>query len=59
MQQLFESDLALLTLTVALYCLGGALYRRTRLMILHPVLHPTSVETATGSRLPRSRSTCS
>ena len=38
MQQLFESDLALLTLTVALYCLGGALYRRTRLMILHPVL---------------------
>ncbi len=24
-----------------------------------PTRHPTSVETATGSRLPRSRSTCS
>ncbi len=23
---------------MALFCLGGALYRRTRLMILHPVL---------------------
>lgn len=38
MQQFLSSDLALLTLTVALYCLGGVLYRRTRLMILHPVL---------------------
>lgn len=32
------SDLFLLTLTVGLYCLGGAIYRRTRLALLHPVL---------------------
>ena len=31
-----SSDLFLLTLTVGLYCLGGMIYRRTRL--LHPVL---------------------
>ena len=33
-----SSDLFLLTLTVGLYCLGGAIYRRTRLPLLHPVL---------------------
>lgn len=33
-----ESDLFLLTLTVGLYCAAGALYRRTRLTLLHPVL---------------------
>ncbi|WP_418991461.1 LrgB family protein [Alistipes sp.] len=33
-----SSDLFLLTLTVGLYCLGGAIYRRTRLALLHPVL---------------------
>lgn len=32
------SDLFLLTLTVGLYCLGGAIYRRTRQALLHPVL---------------------
>lgn len=32
------SDLGLLTLTVALYCSAGWLYRRTRLALLHPVL---------------------
>ena len=32
------SDLSLLTLTVALFCLGGAIYRRTRSTLLHPVL---------------------
>ncbi|MBQ8581849.1 MAG: LrgB family protein [Alistipes sp.] len=35
---LFSSDLALLTLTVALFVVGGAIHRRTRLMLLHPVL---------------------
>ena len=30
--------LFLLTITVGLYCLGGAIYRRTRLPLLHPVL---------------------
>lgn len=34
----FASDLFLLTLTVALFCLGGSIYRRTRLALLHPVL---------------------
>lgn len=38
MKELFTSDLALLTYTVGLFSLGSALYRRTRLMILHPVL---------------------
>ena len=33
-----SSDLFLLTITVGLYCLGGAIYRRTRLPLLHPVL---------------------
>lgn len=31
-------ELFLLTLTVGIYCLGTALYRRTRLPLLHPVL---------------------
>lgn len=35
---ILESDLFLLTLTVGLYCLGGAIYRRTHLPLLHPVL---------------------
>ena len=35
---LFSSELSLLTLTVALFVAGSALYRRTRLMLLHPVL---------------------
>lgn len=35
---LFSSDLALLTLTVALFVVGGTIHRRTRLMLLHPVL---------------------
>lgn len=38
MNALIESDLFLLTLTVGLYCAGGALYRRTRMALLHPVL---------------------
>lgn len=38
MNTLLESDLFLLTLTAGLYCAGGALYRRTRLALLHPVL---------------------
>lgn len=38
MKALIESDLFLLTLTVGLYCAGGALYRRTRMALLHPVL---------------------
>ena len=33
-----SSDLLLMTLTVGLYCLGGAIYRRTHLPLLHPVL---------------------
>ncbi len=33
-----RSDLLLLTLTVGLFCLGSALYRRTRSVLLHPVL---------------------
>ncbi len=38
MTDLLASDLFLLTLTVALFCLGGAIYRRTRSALLHPVL---------------------
>ncbi len=38
MTHFFASDLSLLTLTAGLFCLGGALYRRTRSMLLHPVL---------------------
>lgn len=33
-----HSDLFLLTATVGLYCLGVSLYRRTRIVLLHPVL---------------------
>ena len=33
-----SSDLFLLTLTVGLYCLGGLVYRRVRVPLLHPVL---------------------
>ncbi len=33
-----SSDLFLLTLTVGLYCLGCAVYRRLRVPLLHPVL---------------------
>lgn len=33
-----SSDLFLLTLTVGLYCVGGAVYRRLRMPLLHPVL---------------------
>ncbi len=33
-----SSDLFLLTLTLLLFCLGGVIYRRTRLALLHPVL---------------------
>ena len=35
---LLSTALFLLTLTVGLYCLGGMIYRRTRLPLLHPVL---------------------
>lgn len=38
MEQVLTSNLALLTLTVGLYCLGSAIYRATRLVLLHPVL---------------------
>lgn len=38
MTEFFQSDLFLLTLTVAIYCGGQALYRRTRTTLLHPVL---------------------
>lgn len=38
MRELFTSDLSLLTATVGIYCLGTAVYRRTRLILLHPVL---------------------
>lgn len=37
-QQYISSPLALLTLTVVLYCVGMALYRRVRMALLHPVL---------------------
>ena len=33
-----STDLFLLTLTVGLYCLGTAVYRRIRMPLLHPVL---------------------
>lgn len=38
MIEFLSSDLALLTLTVGLFCLGGAIYRRTHAALLHPVL---------------------
>ncbi len=38
MSSFFTSDLFLLTLTVGLFCLGGKIYRRTHLPLLHPVL---------------------
>ncbi|MDE7304567.1 MAG: LrgB family protein [Alistipes sp.] len=38
MSDFLASDLFLLTLTVGLFCLGGIIYRRTRLALLHPVL---------------------
>ena len=38
MDALLSSDLFLLTLTCLLFVLGGALYRRTRLALMHPVL---------------------
>lgn len=38
LQAFLASDLFLLTLTVGLYCLGSALYRRVRVPLLHPVL---------------------
>ena len=38
MNDFLTSDLFLLTLTVGLFCLGGVIYRRTRLALPHPVL---------------------
>lgn len=38
LKSVLTSDLGLLTLTVALFVIGGAIHRRTRLMLLHPVL---------------------
>ena len=38
MYAFIQSNLFLLTLTVALYCAGQVLYRRTRTTLLHPVL---------------------
>lgn len=38
MIEFLSSDLTLLTLTVGLFCLGGAIYRRTHSPLLHPVL---------------------
>ena len=38
MAAILSSDLFLLTLTCLLFVLGGALYRRTRFALLHPVL---------------------
>ncbi|MBR5464788.1 MAG: LrgB family protein [Alistipes sp.] len=38
MKAFFTSDLVLLTITIALFVAGSALHRRTRLMLLHPVL---------------------
>ncbi len=38
MNTLLNSDLFLLTLTVGLFCAAGALYRRIRFALLHPVL---------------------
>ncbi|MDE5730647.1 MAG: LrgB family protein [Alistipes sp.] len=35
---LLNSDVVLLAFTVGFYCFGTALYRRTRAMLLHPVL---------------------
>ena len=36
MEQFVGSDLVLLTLTVGFYCLGSALYSRTKFALLHP-----------------------
>ena len=38
LKAVLTSDLGLLTLTIALFVAGGAIHRRTRLMLLHPVL---------------------
>ena len=38
MNSFISSDLFLLMLTTGLFCLGGIIYRRTRLALLHPVL---------------------
>ena len=38
MNDFLGSNLFLLTLTVGVYCAGNALYRRTHLIVLHPVL---------------------
>ena len=38
MEQFVGSDLVLLTLTVGFYCLGSALYSRTKFALLHPVM---------------------
>ena len=38
MEQFVGSDLVLLTLTVGFYCLGSALYSRTKFALLHPSL---------------------
>lgn len=37
-ENIIHSDLFMLTATVALYSLGGALFRRTHFILLHPVL---------------------
>ncbi len=37
-QTIIHSDLFMLTATIALYVVGGALYRRTRIILVHPVL---------------------
>ena len=37
-QSLLHSDLLWLTLTVAIYCLGTSVFRRTKIMLLHPTL---------------------
>lgn len=38
MNTIITSDLFMLTITVAIYTLGTAIYRRTRIVLLHPVL---------------------
>lgn len=35
---LFNSDILWLTLTVGIFCLGSALFRHTKIMVLHPAL---------------------
>lgn len=37
-RHIFHSDLFLLTATVGIYCLGVSLYRRTHIVLMHPVL---------------------